>query len=162
RSITATTCSLRTATPCSSASPLASRRPSPSRPLTGRTGMRSILVTGVQGVGKTTVATRAAEIIGVGCWDYADMMMRVDQSILSKDDLRFIQWNHRQAVYEKVDVLLRELFWPGDGTSTVVLLENHLSVVDAEGIRTFPHEPMQLYNPLGLVVIEGDPTTVVR
>ncbi|MBX6724284.1 MAG: AAA family ATPase, partial [Dactylosporangium sp.] len=124
--------------------------------------MRSILVTGVQGVGKTTVATRAAQLLGCDCWDYADLMLRVEPSVQSKDGFRDIPWELRRAIYEKVDVVLQETFWPGDGTDTLVLLENHLTVIDEGKIRTFDHGAIRRYNALGLAVIEADPAQVVR
>ncbi len=65
--------------------------------------MRTILVTGVQGVGKSTVTRFAAQVLGLEDWDYADLMMRVEPTIRCKDDLRFIAWDDRVQVYRKVD-----------------------------------------------------------
>ncbi|MGH3889929.1 MAG: AAA family ATPase [Pseudonocardiaceae bacterium] len=124
--------------------------------------MRTILVTGVQGVGKSTVTRFAAQALGLEDWDYADLMMRVEPSIRCKDDLRFIAWDDRVQVYRKVDKLLAELFWPGDGRDTCVLLENHLSIVDQVGIHTFPHEDVRRYNTVGLVIIEASPQDVLE
>lgn len=124
--------------------------------------MRTVLVTGVQGVGKTTVTRLAAQALGLEDLDYADLMMRVESSIRDKDDLRFIAWDDRVQVYRKVDELLAELFWPGDGRDTCILLENHLSIVDEVGIRTFPHEDIRRYNPVGLVIVEALPEDVLE
>ncbi len=88
--------------------------------------------------------------------------MRVEPAILHKDDLRFIAWEDRVQVYSKVDELLAELFWPGDGRDTCVLLENHLSIIDQVGVRTFPHEDVRRYNPVGLVVVEASPEDVLQ
>ena len=124
--------------------------------------MRTVLVTGVQGVGKSTVARLAALALGVEDWDYADLMMRVEPTIRHKDDLRFIAWGDRVQVYRKVDNLLAELFWPGDGRDACVLLENHLSIVDQVGMHTFPHEDVRRYNPVGLIVVEALPEDVLE
>ncbi len=124
--------------------------------------MRTVLVTGVQGVGKSTVTRIAAQALGLEDWDYADLMMRVEPTIRHKDDLRFTAWDDRVQVYRKVDKLLTELFWPGDGRDTCVLLENHLSIVDQAGIRTFPHEDIRRYNSVGLVIVEASPDDVLE
>lgn len=124
--------------------------------------VRTVLVTGVQGVGKSTVGHLAAQALGLADWDYADLMMRVEPAIRHKDDLRFIAWDDRVQVYRKVDKLLAELFWPGDGHDACVLLENHLSIVDQVGIHTFPHEDVRRYNPVGLIVVEASPEEVLQ
>ena len=124
--------------------------------------MRTVLVTGVQGVGKSTVTRLAAQTLGLENWDYADLMMQVEPTIRHKDDIRFIAWGDRVQVYRKVDELLTELFWPGDGRDTCILFENHLSIVDEVGIRTFPHEDARRYNSIGLVIIEAPPNNVLE
>lgn len=43
--------------------------------------MRTILVTGAQGVGKSTVTCLAAQALGLEDWDYADLMMRVERAM---------------------------------------------------------------------------------
>lgn len=124
--------------------------------------MRTVLVTGVQGVGKSTVAHLAAHALGLEDWDYADLMMRVEPTLRHKDDLRFIAWDNRVQVYHKVDKLLAELFWPGDGRDNCVLLENHLSIIDQVGMHIFPHEDFRRYNPAGLIVVEASPGDVLE
>lgn len=124
--------------------------------------MRTVLVTGVQGVGKSTVNRLAAQALGLKGWDYADLMMQVGPGIRHKDDLQYIAWSDRIQIYRKVEKLLAELFSPGDGTDTCVLLENHLSILDAVGIHTFPHEDARRYNPVGLVVVEASPEAVLE
>lgn len=123
--------------------------------------MRAVLITGVQGVGKSTISQRAAEVLGMESWDYADLMLRVSPRLQSKDDIGRLPWDERNRIYGLVDLLLAEHFMPGDGRTDCVLLENHLSIVDDGGIRTFPHEEIRRYNPVGLVVVEAAPAAVV-
>ncbi|MGH3872455.1 MAG: AAA family ATPase [Pseudonocardiaceae bacterium] len=124
--------------------------------------MRTVLVTGVQGVGKSTVNSLAAQALGLPDWDYADLMMRVAPEVRHKDDLQYLVWSDRVQIYRKVEKLLAELFWPGDGANACVLLENHLSILDGDGIHTFPHEDARRYNPVGLVVVEASPREVLE
>lgn len=125
--------------------------------------MRTVLVTGVQGVGKSTVTRLAAQTLGLAGWDYADLMMQVEPSIRHKDDLQYLAWGDRVQIYRKVEQLLAELFLPGDGTDTCVLLENHLSIVDETGgIRTFPHMDVRRYNPIVLVVVDASAEDVLE
>jgi adenylate kinase len=124
--------------------------------------VRTVLVTGVQGVGKSTVNRLATHALGLQCWDYADLMLRVAPEIRHKDDLQYLAWSDRVQIYRKVEKLLAELFSPRDGTDTCVLLENHLSILDEGGIHTFPHEDARRYNPVGLVVVEASPEEVLE
>lgn len=128
----------------------------------GTIDVRTVLVTGVQGVGKSTVNRLAAQILGLEGWDYADLMMQVAPGIRHKDDLQYLAWDDRDQIYRRVEELLAELFWPGDGTDACVLLENHLSILDEDGIHTFPHEDARRYNPVGLVVVEASPEEVLE
>jgi adenylate kinase len=49
--------------------------------------VRTVLVTGVQGVGKSTVTRLAAQALGLEGWDYVDLMMQVEPTIHHKDDM---------------------------------------------------------------------------
>jgi adenylate kinase len=122
--------------------------------------MRSILVTGVQGVGKSTISRLAAHTLCVEGWDYAELMLRVAPNLRGKDDIQRLPWDERNRIYRRVDNFLEETFMPGDGRRDCVLLENHLSIIDEGGIRTFPHEAIRRYNPIGLVLVEASPREV--
>lgn len=124
--------------------------------------MRSALITGVQGVGKSTVCRLAAQALGMRSWDYAGLMLRVAQELRDKDQIGDLPWEQRTRIYEQVDVLLAEYFMPGDGRSECVLLENHLSIVDGQGIRTFSHDDIPRYNPVALVLIEAEPQAIIE
>ena len=124
--------------------------------------MRAILLTGVAGVGKTTLGRAAARQAGMDCWDYADLMLRVRPGLADKDAIGVLPWDERERTYQKVDDLLADYFAPGDGRRTCVVLENHLSVLDGPTVRTFPHEDIGRYNAAGLAVVEATPATVLR
>jgi adenylate kinase len=121
-----------------------------------------VLVTGVQGVGKSTVSRLAAHALGLENWDYADLMLRVAPDLQDKDAIRNLSWQKRCQIYEDVDMLLAKIFMPGDGRNECVLLENHLSIIDDEGIRTFPHDAIPRYNPIALAVVEAEPMQILE
>jgi adenylate kinase len=63
--------------------------------------VRSVLVTGVQGVGKSTVSRLAAHALGLENWDYADLMLRVAPDLQDKDAIRNLSWQKRCQIYMK-------------------------------------------------------------
>ena len=52
--------------------------------------VRTVLVTGVQGVGKSTVNRLATHALRLQGWDYADLMLQVAPEIRHKDDLQYL------------------------------------------------------------------------
>ncbi|MGH3975745.1 MAG: AAA family ATPase [Pseudonocardiaceae bacterium] len=124
--------------------------------------MRSVLITGVQGVGKSTVSQLAAQALGMQSWDYADLMLRVAEGLRDKDEIGDLSREERNQIYLRVDTLLAEYFMPGDGRNECVLLENHLSILDDHGIRTFSHDAIPRYNPVALVIIEAEPQQIIE
>ncbi|MGH3905010.1 MAG: AAA family ATPase [Pseudonocardiaceae bacterium] len=124
--------------------------------------MRSVLVTGVQGVGKSTVSQLAAHALEMQNWDYADLMLRVAPSLRDKDEIRDLSWDERRNIYDQVEALLAEYFMPGDGRSECVLLENHLSILQGQRLCTFPHGDVNRYNPVALVLVEAEPQKIIE
>jgi adenylate kinase len=124
--------------------------------------VRSTLITGVQGVGKSTVSRLAAHTLDLESWDYADLMLRVAPDLKNKDAIHDLPWERRRQIYGKVDELLAKYFNPGDGRSECVLLENHLSILDDQGLRTFPHDAIPRYNPVALVIVEANPRQILE
>ncbi|MGH3794971.1 MAG: AAA family ATPase [Pseudonocardiaceae bacterium] len=124
--------------------------------------MRSVLITGVQGVGKSTIGRLAANTLGIQTWDYADLMLRVANDLRDKDEIGDLPWEKRCQIYAQVDGLLVEYFAPGDGRSECILLENHLSILDGHGIRTFSHDAIPQYNPVALVIVEAGPQEIIE
>lgn len=124
--------------------------------------MRSVLITGVQGVGKSTVSRLAAQALSTQSWDYADIMLRVAPELENKDAISELPWERRRRIYDDVEARLAQYFMPGDGRSECILFENHLSILGDDGFRTFPHDDIQRYNPVALVVIEADPEHIIE
>lgn len=124
--------------------------------------MRSVLITGVQGVGKSTVSQLAAQTLKMQSWDYADLMLRVAPGLRDKDEIRSLSWDERRKIYDQVELLLVEYFMPGDGRSECVLLENHLSILQGERLLTFPHDDVTRYNPVALVIVETEPQKIIE
>lgn len=122
--------------------------------------MRSIVVTGVSGAGKSTVAAHAARALGLASYDYADLMLQADPSVRSKDALERLDSETRQAIYRSVDVLLDRWFGPANTNTETVLLENHLSILQDGRIVTWPAEGYQRYNARGLAVVHAEPGTI--
>lgn len=122
--------------------------------------VRSVLITGVQGVGKSTLGRGSARALGIKSWDFADLMLQVASDVSHKDDLALLSRAERDAIYRRVEVLLAEWFKPGDGNSECVLLENHLTIIEDHRIRTFPHHNYHRYNVAGLVIVESEPISI--
>lgn len=121
--------------------------------------MRVITVTGVAGVGKSTLVSRAVEVLGFSSGDYADLMLEVS-GLTSKDDLQNLPWERRRAIYDLVEQLIERRFTDGDGRYH--LFENHLSIVQDGKVVTFPLDDYRRYRMLGLVVVEGDPSAISK
>lgn len=124
--------------------------------------MRSILITGVRGVGKTTLTNQVAERLGMRSHDYADLMLKADPEIPDKDSIESIDWARRQAIYRRVDAMLDEWFGESNADPTRILMENHLSIVQNGSIMTFQPDSWRRYNPVGLAVIEAEPRIICR
>ncbi|MDT0348120.1 AAA family ATPase [Pseudonocardia charpentierae] len=125
--------------------------------------VRSILVTGVQGVGKSTVVRAVGDVLGIESFNYADLMLRVDPGSWDRDDVANWSWNRRVALYDAVASLLPDLFGPRSrDMNRLVLLENHLSVVHRGRIRTFSRDRIGQYAPVALLVLEAEAATIAR
>lgn len=122
--------------------------------------MRSIVITGVSGAGKTTLAMHVARELGLGCRDYADLMLEVSPSVPNKDALQYLDTDTRRAIYHRVDGLLDRWLGIGSPDTGTMLLENHLSILQDGKIVTWPAEGYRRYNARGLVVVHADSDTI--
>ena len=123
--------------------------------------MHSILVTGVCGSGKSTLALDASRELGIAVHDYADLMLKASPAINGKDAIELLSPSQRARVYEAVRELLDDWFGPASNSDAVMLLENHLSIMQDGTIITFPADAYRRYNALGLAVIDADPHAVL-
>jgi len=118
--------------------------------------MRSILVTGVQGVGKSTVARIIGGLLGIGTLNYANLMLEADLTVGGRDEFVTWSWEKRMSLYQSVELILPNLFGPRSrDAEQLALLENHLSVRHGGELRTFPHGSIALYAPAAILVLES-------
>lgn len=112
------------------------------------------MVTGVCGVGKSTITRELSKRLGITWGDYADMMLEV-MGESDKDRIQYLDWKQKREVYDRVEELIAQRFSKTNGDNRIHILENHLSIVQDGELRTFPAEDYEKYNMVGLVVVEA-------
>ena len=112
------------------------------------------MMTGVCGVGKSTITKDLANRLGVTCGDYADMMLEV-MGETDKDKIQYLDWKRKRQVYDLVEELIAQRFSKTTEGSQVHILENHLSIVQDDKLQTFPVKDYEKYNMVGLVIVEA-------
>lgn len=123
--------------------------------------MRSIMVTGVSGVGKTTIARQIATSVDSLYGDYADIMLEVSNET-DKDLLQKLPWVRRRLIYDQVEQIIDQRCAPSaEQTQPLFVLENHLTIIQDGEIVSFAVEEYVRYNMAGLVVIEADAKEVI-
>lgn len=129
------------------------------RPFNRRMPMRSIVFTGVKGVGKSTLVSEVAEIVGLPHKDYADLMLAV-MGCDDKDKLQELTPVERRVVITRVEEFLRTnpVF---DGSNDYLLLENHLSTTNGGAIQPPIVAKWSQFWIAGLCVIFADPDEIV-
>lgn len=131
--------------------------------------MKTILLTGVSGVGKSTIANEAVRGgLRVSVRDYADLMVQrarlrdVDEiDTLSKGQrLDLISTIERDLRFSYCrDIITERLLRRKLGSE---FFEDHLSIVADNQIVPFPVDDYLTRNPLGVVVVEADPEEIVK
>lgn len=121
--------------------------------------MRSIVFTGVKGVGKSTLVKEVADVAGLPHKDYADLMLQVMGSD-DKDQLQELTPDERRAVITRVEELLRSnpVF---DGSRDYLLLENHLTTTNGGTIQPPIVEKWSQFWIAGLCVLFAEPNEIV-
>ena len=121
--------------------------------------MKTVMITGVCGVGKSTLIRGLAEQLRVPWNDYADFMLEVIKDV-DRDIFPHLAWKSRREVYRAVDAILVERL--AEKKEDLYLLENHLTIIHDEKIIPLDFAPYEKYRLAGLVVIEGDPLMIAE
>jgi len=119
--------------------------------------MSVYLITGVQGVGKSTVCCVLHNTLPAArIHDYADFMLEATK-ISDKDLLSSIPASGRQSIYEHANDLLRRML----GVTPDVILEAHLSVeIGEDSFLSFSPKDHAEVQVAGIVVVEANPRSV--
>ena len=116
--------------------------------------MKTILMTGVCGVGKSTLSSEFSQSIGCSWGDYADIMLEV-MSEDNKDKIQYLERTEKAAIIEKAELLVSQRFVNTSTNDTLHIFENHLSIIQDGEVVTFPLSDYERYNTIGLVVVEA-------
>lgn len=123
--------------------------------------MKTLMITGVCGVGKTTITRELSSRLGLTWGDYADFMLEVMQET-NKDKIQHLDWEERRGVYDQVEKLIATRFDRNNSDGQIHLLENHLTIIQDGEIVSFPVVDYEKYNMVGLVTVEAPPHTVFK
>ncbi|MEM2022048.1 MAG: adenylate kinase [Zestosphaera sp.] len=138
-------------------------------------GLKTVIVVGVAGVGKSTVlshAKRALESEGyaVETLNYGDFMLRyvIDRGIVaSRDEIRRLPLSEQRDIQGTVARELRNyiegLPAKHPGKDVVVFIDTHATIKTATGFWPgLPEYVIKELRPDTIVVVEADPTSVVE
>lgn len=123
--------------------------------------MRTLMVTGVCGAGKSTITQELSRRLKIACGDYADLMLEVMQDT-DKDKIQFLDWEMRRDVYNQVERLITTRFSRENSDGRIHLLENHLTIIQDSAVVSFPIRDYEKYNLVGLIVVEAPPQSVLE
>jgi adenylate kinase len=114
--------------------------------------MSTIVLAGVKGVGKTTLAARLGALLNLSHADYADYMLQVT-GFTEKAALDDLTPEGRARAIHAVCDLFEQRFREDSSPESCLLLTNHLTIIQ-DGTITAPdravHRPLHM---LGLVVV---------
>jgi len=121
--------------------------------------MQTVLITGVTGVGKSTIALAVSQMCGLRVTDYADFILECWPG-LTKDDIERASWQARREMYDEVReyVIRAYAHNPAPGLQ---LLENHLSVIADGCVTVFPVEGYWKYSLSGVIVLEASTDEII-
>lgn len=123
--------------------------------------MKTLMITGVCGAGKTTITRELSGRLGLIWGDYADFMLEVMQET-NKDKIQYLDWEERRRIYDQVEKLIAAKFDSNNSDDQIYLLENHLTIIQGGEIISFPVADYEKYNMVGLVTVEASPQTVFK
>lgn len=124
-------------------------------------GNKRAIIVGIPGVGKTTVITRAAEILSqkrrTTIVTYGTLMFEEAQKmgVKNRDEMRRLPVERQRRLQESAAKRIAEM------DDDVVIVDTHLFISTGEGY--YPGLPMRLLtimNPTNLVMIAADPQEI--
>jgi adenylate kinase len=117
-----------------------------------RERMPTIVLTGVKGVGKTTLAARLGALLNLPHADYADYMLEVT-GLTEKAALDDLSPEQRARAIRAVCDLFEQQFRRDPSPESCLLLTNHLTIIQ-DGTITAPDRAVhRSLHMLGLVVV---------
>lgn len=130
----------------------------------GRSG-KMVIVTGINGVGKTTVLKAVAAslppTLQVKVFNYGDIMFRLAQEsglVASRDDLRKLPLNKQLFLQEKAAELLFEQAREGN-----IIVDTHALITTKSGfLPGLPKPIIERLQPDVIVVVEASPEEIFK
>ena len=118
------------------------------------------MITGVSGVGKSGIATTLTTQFHWSNISFSDLMR--DTSNIERDQLQNLPWAQRGHIYVPAMARLARLLDEKENQEALLILANHLTLVEGSEFRVVPDWMYGGYRMAGLVVIEADPTEIAR
>jgi adenylate kinase len=123
-------------------------------------GNKRAIIVGIPGVGKTTVITRAAEMLAkrkATIVTYGTLMFEEaqKQGVKNRDEMRRLPVEQQKKLQETAARRIAEM------DDDIVLVDTHLFISTAEGY--YPGLPMRLItimNPTNLIMVAADPQEI--
>lgn len=122
--------------------------------------MKTIMITGVCGVGKSTITRQLAAQLKLPWNDYADFMLEYMKDG-DRDIFPRLTWQERRELYTAVDGVLANRLMRAK-THNLYLLENHLTVIHDGEIIPLDFAPYDQYRLAGIISVEGDPEVIAK
>jgi adenylate kinase len=119
------------------------------------------MVTGVCGVGKSTITQELSRNLNLTWGDYADLMLEV-MGETDKDKIQYLDWEKRRSIYNRVENLIASRFSKESSDGRIHLLENHLTIVQDGAVVSFPVGDYEKYNLIGLVSVTASPQSILE
>ncbi|MGC8584809.1 MAG: adenylate kinase [Thermoplasmata archaeon] len=116
-----------------------------------------VVVTGVPGVGKSTVLNMASRKMGYGIINFGDVMMELanELGIKNRDEIRKLPVEKQREI--------QKLAAERIGKMENVFIDTHLSIKTPSGyLPGLPEWVLRAINPSMIVIIEVDPDIIIK
>jgi len=117
------------------------------------------MITGIKGVGKSTIASIISKELGVLHMDYADFMLQI-MDTKEKDAIETLSSTDRLNIIKQIRKMLEQQFIHNTERSFIVL-ENHLTTIQNKKINIPSLEIYWRFNMASLVVIYANPNQII-